>query len=149
MSKSNRQMLRWLERSKKNNVWTKTTKISWENDCTLHMCKYELQILSSSHRQCNLSVRLEYRLYDNLEHQVGCMPGSNQYLLWYSAEPGQADTWSNDWVWEEGPYLGAQLQIMSRSPNWFLPWWDSAYYAASVALGITSKATFFYWVQNV
>lgn len=36
--------------------------------------------------------------------------------------------------------MGAQLQIMSRSPNWFLPWWDSAYYAASVALGITSLA---------
>eukprot|EP00090_Calanus_glacialis_P006660 TRINITY_DN15186_c0_g1_i1.p1 TRINITY_DN15186_c0_g1~~TRINITY_DN15186_c0_g1_i1.p1 ORF type:complete len:577 (+),score=92.80 TRINITY_DN15186_c0_g1_i1:214-1944(+) len=29
---------------------------------------------------------------------------------------------------------------MRRSPNWFQPWWDSAYYAASVTLGITSLA---------
>jgi len=29
---------------------------------------------------------------------------------------------------------------MSRSPNWFKPWWDSAYYAASVTLGIISLA---------
>jgi len=44
-------------------------------------------------------------------------------------------------VREEGPGSGGdQSGIMSRSPNWFRPWWDSAYYAASVTLGIISLA---------
>ena len=143
--KANRQMQKWLERSKKNNLCTKTTEISWENDCTCmpwaHTV-YDLQIWGWWPPQCNVSVRLEYPLYDNLEHRVCSTPGCKQYLLWYSAEPGRADTWSNDWVWEEGRSCGAQLQTMRRSPNWFQPWWDSAYYAASVTLGITSKTYF-------
>ena len=87
--------------------------------------------LGSGLPQCNVSVRLQYPSYDNQARYT------RLYLLWFCAEPGVSDTWSN--VREEGPGSGGdQSGIMSRSPNWFRPWWDSAYYAASVTLGIIS-----------